>query len=178
MKTTILSFSARAGGNCDGIAALIKELVVEAHVFSFSGFALHPCGNCSYECFSEREACPYIGDMECRILEEICRSDRAFFVLPNYCDYPCANYIIFNERSQCFFQGRPELLKSYLRIPKHFVVVSNTGTENFAAALSYQTEGPPRILFLSAKQFGKVSIRGDLLSSSEARARIAAFVRG
>ena len=36
-------------------------------------------------------------------------SDLSYFIVPNYCDYPCANFFIFNERSQCFFQHHPEL---------------------------------------------------------------------
>lgn len=35
-----------------------------------------------------------------------------YFSLPNYCNYPCANFFIFNERSQCYFQRQPKLLHS------------------------------------------------------------------
>ena len=176
MKTVIVSFSSRADGNCAQIAGLIRSLCGGAELFDFSAFEIRPCGACDYACFAGRERCPYIGDMECRILDAVTHSDLTFFVLPNYCDYPCANYFIFNERSQCYFQGRPELLERYEKVPKRCVVVSNTERENFVRALSYQSEQAPEILFLSAKKFGKRSIDGDLTTSGEVRAALAAFV--
>ena len=115
--------------------------------------------------------------MECRLLETITQSDVAYFILPNYCDYPCANYFIFNERSQCYFQGRPEMLDAYLRVPKRCIVLSNTNEENFIKALAYQTENSPDILFLSAKKYGKKRINGDLLTVEKAVYDITKFVK-
>lgn len=162
---TIISFSSRKDGNCAKISEFIKENVPQAQIYSFADFQIRPCGNCGYKCFQNRLACPQIGDMEYRLLEAVCQSEKAYFVVPNYCDYPCGNFFIFNERSQCFFQGREDLLEQYLRIPKEFVVVSNTGRENFLEAFTQHTSGQPKVLFLSAKAFGKQSIAGDLLPS-------------
>lgn len=175
MKTTIVSFSSRPNGNCAQIAKLIQSLTDDAVLYDFSAFSLHPCGGCGYECFTSRERCPFIGDPEYEILDTITHSEMVYFVLPNYCDYPCANYFIFNERSQCYFQGRPELLDLYEKVPKRSIVVSNTEEENFLKVLSYQSEEPD-VLFLSAKKYGRVSIRGDLLTSEEAVSEIKAFV--
>ena len=175
MKTTIISFSARPNGNCAQIGKLIRSLTGDAVLFDFSRFELHACGKCDYECFSARDRCPFIGDMEREMLEAITQSDTAWFVIPNYCDYPCANFFIFNERSQCFFQGRPELLDAYARVPKLCIVVSNTNEENFRKALSYHSVGAPDILFLSAKKYGRVSIRGDLLTDERAAADVRRF---
>ena len=110
------------------------------------------------------------------MLEAIMHSEMTYFILPNYCDYPCANYFAFNERSQCFFQGKPELLDAYLKVPKRSIVVSNTNSEHFAEALSYQADREPEILFLSAKKYGKVSIKGDLLTDENVKQAITAFV--
>ena len=176
MKTTILSFSSRKNGNCAQIGKLIQAMTQDSVLFDFSELEIHPCGKCRYECFRQREDCPYIEDAECRLLEAVLHSETVYFVVPNYCDYPCANYFIFNERSQCFFQGRPELLDAYERIPKRSVIVSNTNRENFLAALSYHSEAAPDVLFLSAARYGKKSVAGDLLTSEEAAADIAAFV--
>jgi hypothetical protein len=106
--------------------------------------------------FAEKAKCPYFEDKEYKILEAIMHSEMVYFVLPNYCDYPCANYFIFNERSQCFFQGRPDLLESYLNIPKRSIVISNTNQEHFIQALTYQSNREPEILFLSAKKIRKI----------------------
>ena len=177
MGICVVSFSSRAGGNCARIGELICSSVKDAAFFDFSAFEIHPCGKCGYECFSDPGRCPYAEDPERRLLEEMTRSDRVYFILPNYCDYPCANFFIFNERSQCFFQGRPDLLEAYEKVPKRAVVVSNTNEENFRQVLAYQGYEEPEILFLSAKKYGKVSIRGDLLTSAEAIRDILAFVR-
>ena len=176
MKTVIVSFSSRTDGNCAKIGNLIKENTEDSILFSFSDFSIRTCGECHYDCFKKREECPHVGDMEYAILDSIVHSEIAYFVLPNYCDYPCANYFAFNERSQCYFQGMPDLLNAYLRVPKRSIVGSNTNEENFAKALAYQTEQDPVILFLSARKYGKSSIQGDLLTNEKAVSDIMDFI--
>ena len=177
MGVCVISFSSRESGNCSQIGKLICSLLEDSQLFDFSSFEVHHCGSCGYEGFSGPEKCPYSADMERRLLDGIIHSDLAYFVLPNYCDYPCANFFIFNERSQCFFQGRPELLDAYEKVPKRAVVVSGTNEENFRQAMAYQAYEEPDILFLSAKKYGKESIQGDLLTSEKAVSDIAAFVQ-
>ena len=176
MKTVIVSFSSRAGGNCSQIGKLIASLAQDPVLFDFSGFDLHPCGRCAAECFTTRENCPYFEDKEYEILDAVIHSDLVYFVLPNYCDYPCANFFIFNERSQCFFQGRPDLLEAYLKVPKRSIVISGTNQDHFIQALAYQSDKEPDILFLSAKEYRKNSISGDLLTSEKALEHITQFI--
>lgn len=135
MKTTIITFSSRKNGNCAQIAKLLQSITQESVLFDFSEFEIHACGGCNYECFKNREACVYIDDMEC------------------------------------------ELLDAYLQVPKRSIVVSNTNEENFVRALAYQTEKEPDILFLSAKNYGKKSIAGDLLTDEKVVEDITKFVR-
>lgn len=108
-------------------------------------------------------------------MDAVTNATEAIFVVPNYCDYPNANFFAFNERSQCYFQGRPDLLDRYLAVPKKFIVVSNTGQANFREAFTQHTDQEPQILFLSAKQYEKVSIRGDLLPSEPVETALRAF---
>ncbi len=174
----IVSFSSKTGGNCEQISEYIREVCGSpTKIFRFTDFIIHPCGGCGYECFADNRRCPYINDPEYRIIEEICNSSKTFFVLPNYCNYPCAHFFIFNERSQCFFQRHPERLERYLDIPKQFVVVSNTGKETFVEALTQHTNKKPDILFLSARHYGKVSIEGTILQSDDAKADLYRFVK-
>ena len=177
MGICVVSFSSRADGNCSQIGKLICTLLKDSKLFDFSTFAIQPCGNCGYECFSDPAECPYSADMERRLLDEIAHSDLTYFILPNYCDYPCANFFIFNERSQCYFQGQPELLDAYEKVPKRVVVVSNTNEENFRQAMAYQAYEEPDILFLSARKYGKESIKGDLLTNEEVASDIKAFIQ-
>ncbi len=178
MASCIISFSGRKDGNCAAIArTLLGALAGEARCFGFSALRVPPCGGCGYECFQARESCPYFSDPAFSIYEAVTDSDLSYFIVPNYCDYPCANFFIFNERSQCFFQHHPELLERYERVPKKFIVVSNTGQDNFTAAFQYHTgDAPPEVLFLSARRFGKASIQGDLMDSPEARDTVLRFM--
>lgn len=173
---TILSFSSRKDGNSAKIAKFLGENIQNATVYSFADFYIEPCGKCDYQCFVNRLDCPFIGDMEYPLLEAICSSEMVYFVVPNYCDYPNANYFIFNERSNCFFQGQTDLLEQYLNVPKKFVVVSNSQSDHFLEAFTQQVNETPEILFLHAKQFGKRAIDGDLLDSKEVERKLKAFL--
>lgn len=180
MKVTVINFSGRKNGNCQSIAKMALSFYgsENAILYDFSDFDISPCGKCVLECFHGRTPCPYCGDMVTSILDSVTNSDLAYFVVPNYCDYPCANYFILNERSQCYFQGKPDRERRYLAVPKRFIVVSNTEQANFRAVLSQQTDTEPNILFLSAKAYNKISIKGDLLSSSEAKNTLLRFLKG
>ncbi len=179
MTDCVISFSGRAGGNCSSIAqVLLKALSGQetAQYFDFSALSVTPCGQCGCECFQARERCPYFDDPIFTMYDAIVHSRTAWFIVPNYCDYPCANFFIWNERSQCYFQGHPELLERYEAVPKKFIVISNTGRGNFTAVFRYHTgDAPPDVLFLSAKQFGRISIHGDLMDSHQARDAVLRF---
>lgn len=180
MKSCVISFSGRREGNCSAIARLLTGALSGrggVRYYDFSTFRLTPCGRCGYECFQSRELCPYFSDPVFSIYDAVARSELSCFIVPNYCDYPCANFFIFNERGQCYFQRHPELLERYERAAKKFIVVSNTGQDNFTTAFQYHTgDAPPEVLFLSARRFGRVSIRGDLLDAPEARDAVLRFM--
>lgn len=180
MKVCIVNFSGREYGNCKRVADFIHgKLSADKIVrFDFNAIDLTPCGKCKYECFGKRENCPYFSDEVYSIYDNITNADTAFFIVPNYCDYPCANYFILNERSQCYFQGREDLLDKYLKVKKKFIVISNTGKTNFLTAFGYQCEEPSksRVLFLSAMQYGKISIDGNITESVEALQDIEKFI--
>lgn len=176
MRVCIVSFSSRRNGNCAQIGKLMESVLDHAELFDFSNHSIHPCGECDYQCFTSAQNCPYTDDMEYQILDAVTHSDLTYFIIPNYCDYPCANFYIFNERSQCYFQGHPELLDLYEKVQKRAVVVSNTNEENFIKALSYQSYEKTEILFLSAKRYGKVSIKGDLLTEYDVIKDIMKFI--
>lgn len=178
MKECIVSFSGRSGGNCGRIAELIRRRKENAVIYDFSVISITPCGRCRYECFRRREDCPYFGDPELSVCEAVADSDLAYFIVPNYCNYPCANFFIFNERSQCVFQRREELLDKYLAVRKKFIVVSNTEQDNFTAAFRQHVPeaSVPDVLFLSAKQFGSVSVHGDLMDSESAKETVLRFI--
>lgn len=178
MKECIVSFSGRSGGNCSRIAEIIQQKKVDAAVYDFSVLSITPCSHCRYECFEQREKCPHFSDPEFAICEEIAKSDIAYFIVPNYCGYPCANFFIFNERSLCYFQHHNDLLNQYLAVRKKFIVISNTEQDNFTTAFCQHIPetSDPDILFLSSKQFGKTSIDGNLMESENAKELLFRFI--
>ncbi len=181
MKVTIISFSGRKNGNCASAARVIEELYKsdnDLKSFCFSDITITPCGKCDNECFGNEKPCPYINDSVYGIYERLTDSDIAYFIVPNHCDYPNALFFAFNERSQVFFQHHPERLERYLEVPKKFVVISNTGTDNFETAFEYQVNKKPDILFLSAKKYGRVSIKGDIMTAPEAKRDLEGFCHG
>ena len=176
MSICVISFSSRKNGNCTRISEFICSQLPDTKYYDFSDFEIHPCGSCNYECFIKNDKCPWIHDKEYELLDAVTNSRLTYFILPNYCDYPCANFFIFNERSQCFFQNREDLLNIYEQTPKKAVVVSNTNEENFKAALAYHSFSELQTLFLSAKKYGKSSIAGDLLTSEKAVSDLKRFI--
>lgn len=180
MKISVISFSPRKNGSCSAIMnelCRFHEKGGDVKAFDFSALRINPCGGCNYECFNNAESCPNINDPVYSLYDKITESGLSYFIVPNYCDYPCSAFFAFNERSQCYFQKRYERLEKYLSVPKKFIVVSNTGRDNFTAAFRYQIseEREPDVLFLSAKSFGKVSIRGDLMDCDEAKKAVREF---
>lgn len=102
-KICLISFSSRPNGNCGRTAGMLHQKYGERSVlYDFSTFTITPCGRCGYECFQAREDCPYCNDPEYAVCSAIAGSGLACFIVPNYCDYPCANFFAFNERSQCY----------------------------------------------------------------------------
>lgn len=176
MNVCIISFSSRKDGNCAEIKQFICSLYPDARCFDFSDFTIASCGNCKYECFASGDQCPFIKDKEYQILDAITNSDLTYFVVPNYCDFPCSNFFVFNERSLCYFHNSESLLNAYLNVHKKFVVVSNTNTENFKTLFAYQTNDEPQILFLSSNKYAKRSIDGNLLTSEQAIEDLKKFV--
>ena len=173
-KTVILSFSGRANGNCDQIARHVQS-ITGGQILSFAELNVHPCGKCRYECFECGADCPHIGDDLRQLYESVLQSEFACYILPNYCDYPNANFFAFNERSLCVFSGREDLLNSYFAVPKKFIVISGGEQESFRAVLLQHAENPD-ILFLNAKDYGRKSISGDLMQSPEVIAKIESFI--
>ena len=176
MSVCVVSFSSRQNGNCAQIGEFVSAQSADVKFYNFANFTINACGNCAYQCFSGGSNCPFVADKEREILDAITNSTVTYFIVPNYCDFPCSNFFVFNERSLCYFQNNAKLLDAYLRVPKKFIVVSNSNMENFVAAFAYHTSDKPEILCLSAEKYGKVSIDGNIMTSKQAVADLREFV--
>lgn len=178
-NVTILSFSERNSGNCAAISRFLEHYYMQTNVRSYTidskNFA--PCGGCDYECLKPNSVCPRLTQPQHEVMDRICCDDLVYFIVPNYCGYPCANYFAFNERSVGYFNLNRNRMDQYMSVPKRFIVVSNTAGDPFRAAMSQQTAKEPDILYLQSSKYHKRSIAGDLLESEAVKADLEAFLR-
>lgn len=63
-----------------------------------------------------------------------------------------------------------------MKVPKKFIVVNNVENDHFREAFIQQTNEEPELLIIGAKEFGKQSIDGNILSSEAAENKIKAFL--
>ena len=176
MKKSIINFSGRNNGNCNDIAEYIKEVLnADIDILDFCGTKITPCGNCNYECLDTADGC-LIDDGIAGAYAALINTDIIYFVVPNYINYPCANFWIFNERKQGVFGRKPDLERHYLQIKKKFVVVSNTEKENFRQIFKSHIKGDVDILFMATRDFAKGGVRGGLMEDARAKAKIKEFI--
>lgn len=162
-------------GNCANISKFISNYYSSnISAFEINGDVIQPCGNCNYECLRPGMQCPNTIEAYESIMDTVCNSDLVFFIVPNYCGYPCANYFAFNERSVGYFNMDREKMKKYMDVPKRFIIVSNT--EGFEETMRQQTNGEPEILYLKTRKYGRQSITGDILESQGARNELLEFL--
>lgn len=180
MKTCcILDFSSRPYGNTHRISDFIKNAYqgrYEVQQFAFSKMQIHGCGTCDYECFQNRSSCPHRADDATAMYQAIMKSELTLYIIPNYCDFPCANFFLYNERSQCAFADYEKDYQTWLHIPKKFIVISNTNTDNFRSILQYHTDGDPAILYLRSRDVPCKSLDGNLIDYDVIQHKILAFL--
>ena len=175
MKSLVINFSGRNNGNCANVSKVIQKELENVSVINFSDVNIFSCSNCDYECF-KNENCPYIIDDLFDIYNQIVSSDFVYYVVPNYCGYPCANFFIFNERSCCYFKRDRELLNKYLSVNKKFIIISNSNQDSFKEICKYQVNNEPDILFLSTRKYNQNSIEGILMENEDAKYELISFI--
>ena len=84
----------------------------------------------NHECLQENRS--YIRKNEIdKTMDPLISSDIVYFIVPNYCEFPYANYFAFNERTLGYFNNDEQLLQKYYNIKKNYIIVSNTENEIF-----------------------------------------------
>ena len=178
-KIMILNFSSRNNGNCASVAGAIEKIYNRTNVRIVRVCEhFRPCSDCDYECLRDGEKCPAADHDSDSVMEAICDSDITFFVIPNYCGVPCANYYAFNERSVGWFNGERNKLDRFMAAEKRFVFISNSMSEAFKGVIEQQCAGRSDVLQLASRKYSRRSIDGDILSSKEALEALEHFVRG
>lgn len=176
-KVTILNFSARKEGNCAKIAQYISVHSTATTVCKYVvDRRIGPCGDCDYECLRPNECCPNVTDYQKEVMNSVMNSDVTYLIVPNYCGFPCANYLAYNERSVGFFNMDRAVMQQYMDARKRFIIVSNSESEVFRRAMEQQAKQPDEVLYLKSSKYAKRSIAGDILDSPEAAADLYAFL--
>ena len=175
-NVVILNFSGRNNGNCEDISMFIETFYVNSNTCSYKvGEYYSPFGNCDYECLRQGPGCPNLTEKQIKIMEDVLASDITYFIVPNYCGFPCANYFAFNERSVGFFHLDRAQMTNYIEVKKKFILVSNTEGDQFHKAMEQQSNSPDT-LYLKSSTYQKKSISGDILTSKSAQATLKSFL--
>lgn len=174
----LIRFSSRLKGNCSAISAFVAEHYAGETVAAFTvdNQVVQACNNCNYECLQPGRLCPNLSDQLKTIMDAISTADLVYYIVPNYCGYPSANYFTFNERSVGYFNMDRALMQQYRSVPKRFIVVSNTEGQNFENAFKLQVTGQPEILYLKTSNYHKQSTAGDMMESADAKADLKTFL--
>lgn len=172
----ILNFSDRISGNCSNICSYIANYHKKSNIRLFDIPKLFsPCSNCDYECLKPGVVCPNLTQHQNELLEYIAGCDITYYVVPNFCGFPCASYFAFNERTVGYFNMDRERMHRYMAAYKRFIIVSNTESATFANAMAQQAKEPD-ILYLKTSKYGMRSTAGDLLESDAAVADLQQFL--
>lgn len=177
-NVVLIRFSSRNEGNCSAISAHIcnQYKADQINTYLIDGNTIQPCNGCDYECLHPEKICPNLTVEQKEVMDAICNANLAYFIIPNYCGYPCANYFAFNERSVGYFNLDRAKMQRYRNVQKRFIIVSNSEGENFTNAMYQQVNGEPDILYLKSSKYNKKSTAGDLMESEAARVYLDEFL--
>ena len=175
----VLQFSSRPNGNCSHIASYLENYykTETVQIFTIDNNVVSNCGNCNYECLKPDVSCPNISSNQKAIMNAIIQADKAFFIIPNYCGYPCANYFAFNEHSVGYFNLDRNKQAAYTTVAKHFIFISNTEGNNFEAAVQQHVNGRPDVLYLKTRKYQIDSISGNLMKSEQAQSDLNDYLK-
>lgn len=176
-NVVILNFSDRKHGNCAHVAEKLTAYHggLNVHTYVVSG-EIGPCNGCDYECLQAYLKCPNVTPYQEEVMNAVIGSDVTYMIIPNYCGFPCANFLAFNERSVGFFNMDRALMNKYMSVKKRFIVVSNSENDVFNQAMRQQTNETPDVLYLKSGKYAKRSTAGDILESDAAMADLEAFL--
>lgn len=119
----IISFSARADGNCDDI---LHYLASENDIgIFFRNMNVHACSDCAYECFEG--FCKYHDDEIYSLYESMPAYNKVILIVPMYCGNPSSLYFKFSERCQDYFMHNEE---RYEEILSKLYIIGVYGAKN------------------------------------------------
>jgi len=183
MKVLGIVFSAREEGNCLKCVKYclnkFKEHGFETEIVNAFELEIRSCSHCSYECFANKK-CP-IEDNVSEIYKKCGDADILLFGIPNYGGHLSSLYFAFAERSQAIFksfQGCAERLLKKI----NFIIIGNlsAGVDMALHEALYNfvnLDFWPETILLPAREYGRNSIKGDLIEVLKVKERLDRFVK-
>jgi len=182
MKVCGIIFSARKEGNClkcvKYCLGKFKEHGFESEIISAFDLEIKPCSHCNYECFADKK-CPIEDDVS--VIYQKCESaDILIFAIPTYGGHLSSTYFAFAERSQAIFKNFQECTEKMLK-KINFIIIGNLSAGGdmalHEALYNFVNLGFwPETLLFPAREYGRSSIKGDLIEVPEVKKRLDRFV--
>jgi len=146
-------------------------------MFRLTDHPIEGCGLCAYECFAQGSC---IKHDQVSDLYDMCMSvDKIIFILPVYRGHPASSYFQFTERAEGYFRLDTERYENY-RKKINLIVIGNITAGGESALKEVMNdfsddEYRPSSLLLSSIEYGRRSIRGDLIEDSRVREKLENF---
>ena len=174
MRVLGFVFSARERGNCyycvNYCLEKFREHGFETQLINAYDYVIKPCSHCNYECFSKElegreERCPIKDDLP-KIYNLMEKANILIFGIPCYAGHASGLYRAFSERMASL--GWSKIEKMLLNKLKGFIVVGNLSawgdlTLHEVLVDFYNAKIPPEALLLQALEYGRISLKGDLI---------------
>lgn len=171
----IISFSARANGNCDDILHYLAT--GEDTEIYFRNVNAHACCDCMYECFTG--ICKYHDDEIHNLYKSMLLYDKVILIVPMYCGNPASLYFKFHERCQGYFMLNEE---HYEHILSKLYIIGVYGSKNstpdFLSCFEKWFAGSPyhgRVLGIERHRYGQ-KMYDKILDVGEVREKLVKFI--
>lgn len=178
-----ISFSPRSNGNCVRLANLaLEECANIGHSVILEKASEHkilPCQECDYECFGEvlghplNAKCPIDDDVQ-YLWNKVENADSLLWAVPNFYGAPNALFMAFRERGQGYIRDQEHLMNIFKNKPFVAIIISNTPTDHVTPlvvdlCMFVEKVG---ILELAAKDYNRISLKGDLADCLEVKKKV------
>jgi multimeric flavodoxin WrbA len=194
MKVAGLVFSARKRGN--GFQCMkycidkLKERGFKTMLLNAYDYEIKPCSHCNYECYSgeirgTREKCPVKDDLP-EMYESIKDADWLVFAVPCYGGHTPAIYRAWAERMPHLpevndeFKSFEQFQKAFLNKIKGFIIIGNLTSMGdmslHEVLVDLYCGRTPATILLQANEYGRNSLKGDLIRVPQVREKLDRFV--
>lgn len=178
MKVVGLNFSSRKDGNCyacvDYSLNRIRNMEYEVEVINFFDYQINPCGLCNYQCF-QTEKCIKVDDAQ-ELFKKLIDADIIIYAVPTFRGHLASSFFILSERAQGIFRKDFDYTADYLR-KINLIVIGNlsSGADMALHEAFYDFTNKdfyPESILLSSREYGRRSIKGDLIEDELVRNRL------